>query len=893
MVTLALELLQTKLTIPQTRADRVPRPRLTQQFDTSLELPLTLICAPAGFGKTTLITDWNEQPNHRYGPLAWLTLDEDDNDAAHFLMYLISALVNVGVTNCDDLLSTLQTPQPPPPKIILTTLISRLQLISHRFALVLDDYHRVSAPIVSEAVSFILDHMPSQMRLVITSREDPVLPLSRLRARGQLAEIRADDLRFTPEEAAQFLHQMVHVNLSERQVMELDARTEGWIAGLQLAALAMKGSKDISGFITAFTGSHRYILDYLTDEVLSHQPQHLQSFLLQTSILNRLSSSLCDAVNSRTDGQVLLEQVERGNLFLIALDDERLWYRYHHLFRDMLRRHLQRSNPDSVAELHRRASSWFEQNDWLGEAIEHALLSQDGERAAQLVERYGESPWSRGEAATFLRWLNALPKEAFRARPKLALRYAFMLMVVNALDEAGQRLDEVEKVLLEAQQQEPKYSVLLGQAATIRTSIRIQRGEIGDETIAIGRQAIAQLDASDAYWRGWTTMLVGMCLYASNVDLAAARHTIEQAIRLSEQANDLFTILISAAHLSRIYMLQGKFDLIDTIYQPILQRFNDSDWKSQLISAFARLDRSWVRYERNDLEGAYEDVIEGGKVAEAYHLRRTSIPSYVMLARLKHLRGGEAEARELMQQAVEMNLQPTTIPISTWQARLWLSQGNLAQAAEWAKEIETTTYDQLDPTLEFEHMTMVRIQIAQGRMDEAQQLLAQLLSAAQTGGRMGRVIEICVLQALVSRLQGNLDGALEWLGYALSLAEPEGYMRTFVDEGVTMEELLRIAQKRGIAPAYVAKLLAAFDLKVSTTRIPLSQQRIGEGIEPLSERELDVLRLIVDGASNREIAAQLVISLGTVKKHLNNIFLKLDAHSRTQVIATVRKQNLL
>jgi LuxR family maltose regulon positive regulatory protein len=891
MNSLASDLLQTKLVIPPARSDRVSRPRLINQLNISLELPVTLICAPAGFGKTSLITDWHEEPDKPYFPLAWLSIDEDDNDPTRFLIYLISTLANIGESNSNDLLSLLRSSQPPPPKVILTALISRLSVFPYRFALVLDDYHRLSSPALREALVFLLDHMPSQMRLVIATREDPSLPLSRLRGRGQLAEIRADDLRFTSDEAAQFLNLMLGVHLSANQLIELDTRTEGWIAGLQLAALAMKGRQDISGFISAFTGSHRYILDYLTDEVLSRQPEHIQTFLLRTSILSRLNGALCDAVIGQIDGQDSLEHIERNNLFLISLDDERYWYRYHHLFGDMLYRHLQKSNADIVPELHRRASLWFEQNGWLSEAIEHSLLGQEGERTARLVERYGESPWGRGEAATFLRWLNALSQESLRAHPKLGLRQAFMLMVVNSLAEAQHRLDEVEQVL-EASADETLYKGLKGQAATIRASILLQLTNSGEGTVAVGQQALAQLDETDIFWRGWATMLIGMSRYAANTDLDATQQAMEKAITLGEQAQNLFTILISLAHLSRIYMLRGRLGLVEINCQQVTQRIIEPVWQRQLVSGFARLDRSWIRYERNDLKGAYKDVTEGRRAVQEYYLKRTSISGYVMLARLKHLQGNENEAQELMRQALEMNLKPAIIDVSVWQIWFWVMQGDLVATVQWAKNIEPTTHAELNPSLEFEHMNLARIQITQGRLDEAQLLLAKLFSAANSAGRMGRVISIRVLQSLVAQRQENIDQALGFLAHSLSIAEPEGYVRTYVDEGRPMAQLLREAGRRGIAQKYIAKLLNNFDATVTSVDATTPRQGLFD-FEPLTERELELLRLMAEGASNREIAERLVISLGTVKKHLNNIFIKLDANSRTEVIATARKQNLL
>jgi LuxR family transcriptional regulator, maltose regulon positive regulatory protein len=559
----------------------------------------------------------------------------------------------------------------------------------------------------------------------------------------------------------------------------------------------------------------------------------------------------------------------------------------------MLRRHLQRSNSVIVPELHHRAAIWFEANEWVGEAIEHAFLAQNSQRAAQLVEDHCERIWRRGEVATLLRWLEALPEEALVARPKLSLNYAFMLTLTDAYLDAENRVSKVEQVLSQDKQfDEHERTAMLGQAAAVRATVSHLLGRDGNLTIAAGHQAIAQLPKSEVQWRGWVTMVMGVTYWTSNGEMTESERCLEEAIRLGKAANDLFTVTIALTQSSRMNMIRGRLQQAEATAHQLLRCAVDPGWVGQ-----AHLDLSRIRYERNDLDGALDDVNTAWPMIQGHSLKRISMEGCHILARLKYATGHLAEAQDLMQQAVEMavegNLRDALGNMLAQRAWLFLTNGDLAAAAAWAEKIEPVPNNILPFARELEHMILARVQIAQGRLDEAQELLERLGIAASKADRMGRVIGIYVLQAIVARLQGNTNEALKSLAYALSLGEPEGYVRTFVDAGEPIIELLQEAQRRSIAPEYVIKLLAAFGGKLPSIFKPPAQQWIGDDIEPLSERELQVLQLIANGASNREIAEQLVVSLGTVKKHLNNIFLKLNASSRTQAIATARQHNLV
>ncbi len=959
-------LLATKLNIPPIRPGLVSRPRLIERLRAALPTradsprtqdafsrtrgafsrALTLISAPAGFGKTTLVGEWVHKVGvHGHAPLhvAWLSLDEGDNDPARFLAYLIAALRTIEANVAEGVLNALQAPQPPPAEDILTVFINDVAAIPDRTILVLDDYHLIEAQPIHDALTFLLEHLPLQMHLVIATREDPLLPLARLRAQGQLTEVRAADLRFTSSEAAEFLNRVMGLDLSAEDIAALEARTEGWIAGLQLAAISMQGHKDTNGFITSFTGSHRFVLDYLVEEVLEQQPDTVQTFLLQTAILDRLTGSLCDAVcfgnaesadrsaraasSSGTavfqggaksrNGRVTLENLERANLFIVTLDNERRWYRYHHLFLDLLRQRLRQAHPEWIPMLHRRASEWYEQNGFVDQAIEHALQTEDRERAAWLIDQQAEAIWLRGEHAKLQRWLAKLPDEVIFSRPQLCVFHAWYLFAAGQQDEAERMLQACEQRFEPATNGATKTPAsdeqyrnsdadrmkLRGMAAVIRAFMATYLGDV--EAMALhARQALEVLPQQDLIWRGNAAIALGDA-HGFKGDVAAAYQARLQAAEAAAQAGD--TIFSTVAYLKVAVTLreQGQLQQTVEICQREIQRADSSGLKRGSVVGALLAIWGEALAELGDVEKATDLANQGVTLTERGVDLAMRGWSYLCLTRILFSTGDMVGAEAIVQK-VEATARDSNLPawittqIATWQARMWLAQGRLEAASEWARQRGLDTGREPKPLRELDfaslldYVVLARILIAEGRLDEANRLLPRLLEAAEAGGRTSRSIEILVLQALAFQADGSTAHAMTTLERALALAEPGGFTRIFVDEGPPMARLLYEAASRGIAPGYARRLLAAFPLAQpeqtgpSSTPVPES-----ELVEPLSERELQVLQLVAQGLANQEIASRLFLALNTVKAHTRNIYGKLGVRSRTQAVARARALGIL
>ncbi|MBN8579112.1 MAG: helix-turn-helix transcriptional regulator [Anaerolineae bacterium] len=890
--------LATKLFIPPPSPKLITRSRLINQLNDGISTgcKLTLISAPAGFGKSTLVSEWIVNCGR---PAAWLSLDENDNDAARFLIYVISTLQTVSPNLGASILDTLQSPQIPPIDSILTALLNEISVIPDDLILVLDDYHLTDAKSVDDALTFLIEHLPPRMHLIITTREDPSLPIPRLRARNQLTEIRAADLRFTPSEAREFLNQVMNLDLSVEAVAALETRTEGWIAGLQLAALSMKGQEDVHGFIQAFAGDHRYIVDYLVEEVLRRQPEPIRNFLLQTSIFDRLNSSLCDTVTAQSESKLKLEQLQRGNLFLIPLDDKRDWYRYHHLFADVLRIHLMTEQPDLVPALHKRASEWYEQNGLTADAIHHALTGGDFERAADLIEQTLPIMRQSRQESTLLGWLKALPDELFQHRPVLNVNYVGTLMQNGQFDGVVSRLRDIELWLAAPEDirerpvyvSEEEFQRLPSVVAMYRAAIALAQGDAVN-AMKHARKVLELAREDDDFPRGAASSLVGLASWASG-DLEAAYEMFAKGMAHLQKVGFISDVIGGSVTLADIRITQGRLYEAMSIYERGLQLATKQGAPVLRGAADMHVGMSGLYFERNELNTAEQHLLKSKEIGELNGLPKNPYRWRVAMAQIQEAQGELDEALDLLDEAEPLyvgDFSPNVHPISALKARVWVKQGELEKALAWTRERKLSIDESPSYLREFELITFVRVLLSQYQTDQSNSslqdaigLLERLLKAAEDGGRIGSVIEILILQALVHQMQENIPAALSALERALKLAEPEGYMRIFLAEGSSMAELIREIDAQGILPSYTRKLLSAFevedqglDVETALFAAPASSSLI----EPLSQRELDILRLFKTELSGPEIAQELVIALSTVRTHTKSIYNKLNVNSR-------------
>jgi len=905
-------LVTTKLYFPPARSPLVSRPRLVECLQNGLKGRLTLVSAPAGYGKTTLMSEWRAGVGCDY-TTAWLSLDGDDNDSTRFLTYIIAALASQKLGFGETTLALLQSSPPLSTQVILTSLINELGAFDKTFSLILDDYHVITNHPIHEAVTYLLDHLPSQMHLVILTRADPPLPLSRLRGRNQLIEIRAADLCFTVEEAAAFLNQVMGLALSLDQVGALEQRTEGWVAGLQLAALSMRGRVDVQDFVSAFTGSHHYIVDYLADEVLNSQTEPVQEFLLRTSILDRLTAPLCDALTDRSDGQTTLEKLEHTNLFLISLDNERCWYRYHPLFADMLRNHLQQKYPDMLGELHLRAAVWCEQNQFIEQAIEHTFAVEEYARVVQLFKKYLYQWLFPRRSSLIWRWFESFPEYVMRENPWLGVAYARALWRRGNREAAELPLNYAQQALTnmisngQLPGDDPEYLFLSADLLSLQGLFCASKGEL-ERAIELANQALA-IAPETAYT---IQSIAYIDLYLAYIDQGEIDRAIEactQAMPLAKAGGESGAITNVYQDLGSMLTIQGHLKQAAQIYRDGLQ-YVENKFHSHLPDhSILLIQFAEIYYEWNDL---YEAELLANRAL------RLSEPAYwqvmiygrIFLARLQRVKRNWPEAISLMEKAETLlqHLKGAYFEkeLRAYLARLQTELGKLDEPAQWVQSVTLDLGNRLSYPQHVIAFQLAYVLSALDREDELLTLLSQIepLTAAQ--GCIGWQIQALVLQATAWLRKANPSNALTCLEKALFLAEPEGYVRIFLDEGESMRLLIadyRLQVEKRMQStnrenlermkAYIMKLLMAFPLPDFATSKLAVHDLQSTILEPLSEREMEVLRLVAEGMSNGQIADALVIATGTVKKHINNIFGKLGVQSRTQCVARARDLNLL
>lgn len=893
---MSVNLLQTKLYAPRLRPSLVPRPRLIETLKQGLTGKLTLISAPAGFGKTTLVSAWLQQLDR---PVAWLSLDAGDGELARFLAYLIAALQTVFPDAGKRPLALLQSPSPPPANFVLTELLNEITAVPEQLLLVLDDYHLLDAPAVDEALTFLLDHLPPQLHLVITTREDPTLSLPRLRARGLLTELRAADLRFTVAETAVFLQQTMGLNLTEAQIAALEARTEGWIAGLQMAALSMqqRTTADLDQFVANFTGSHRFVMDYLVEETLLHQPDAVRTFLLATAVLERLNGPLCAAVTQMSGAQEMLESLERQNLFVVPLDEQRHWYRYHHLFAEVLQAHTQAKRPELTIMSHQRASRWFAKQNARHKAIDHALAANDFELAAEQIELAWRSMDRSFQEVKWLKWVQTLPDTLVRTHPVLSAGYGWALLDTGQFAAAESRLQDAEQWLENPSSDmvvvdRREFEALPATLSAGRAYLSYGKGDMAS-TKQYAQKTLALLPADDHFYRGVPTVTLGMAQWAEGEMLAAA-DSFDVAIGHFLRADNLLFAVSGMVVLAQIKVRLGKLLEAIEINQQALQLIAQRD--KPLFGSIAVLHRNLCQIlcEQGELEAAWHHLNQSAKQSEQAGELEGEHRHEVAKATLAWAAGDLATAEEHLDRATaiyRLGRMAEYAPIEAIKCRIWLVQGELSRAQDWATQHNLSATDEPAFLREYEHLTLARLYMAYYRrnkkrtlLEDTFSLLNRLLQSARAEKRTGSEIECLLLLALAEDAQRNRQDAMTHLANSLRLAQPQGYMQLFVREGAPLADLLKTAVSHNIATSYATRLLSAFG-ETAVQQQPL--------VDPLSERELEILQLIAAGLKNKEIAEQLFISLNTVLYHNKNIYGKLGVRKRTVAVSKARELGLV
>ena len=899
-------LIQTKLALPRPRIHLVSRPRLLNSLTEGLRRSLTLICAPAGYGKTTLLTDVIAGGVFENGTgsasIGWLSLDDGDNDPGKFLSYIIAALTDKAVGKNSQAGALLGSFPPPPFQTVLGVLINELAEQDKNITFVLDDYQFISNPIIHNGMAFFLEHQPSNIHLVILTRSDPPMPLARLRARGQLTELRARDLQFTLEETTQLLNQIMALGLTQEDISRLVDRTEGWVAGLQMAALALTSQTDTALFVKNFSGSHRYVLDFLVEEVLHNQSEDIQSFLIRTSILENLSGPLCDAVtellsaNPARSSQQILEYLERANLFLVPLDPERNWFRYHHLFADLLRARLEKQRPEDISILHLRASEWYRCNHQMSKAIDHVLSARDYDMACKLIDELVEPLIAQNGIGSLLEWIHKLPLEIVTTHPWLCIAQAWSALFTNDVERIEPLL-QVAEVNIRIDDPPVLQNAWRGHIACLRAFVADMHSDTAG-AIEMAHLALDVYRLENPAHRAFAKYLLGRAYFIQGSS-AQAREALTESVNVSIKAQATNIVAPTWSLLSKLYRIQGRLRASDEVLQEGEAYIERCNPQRVTVAGLVYRGQADNLREHNELESAENLGRHALELCEPWVNPTSMCNCYTLLGRVYQAQGQLSKAEEMLQAANEsiQGHTPFSEVVSDLHAAwvgFWLATNQLPRASQWAQEHRAIADQKSTFSInnEQDEITRARVLIAEGELDTAIQSLECLASEAETGQRFGRLIEILNLQALALQVKGNTSQAMRALQKSLALAEPEGYLRIFLDEHEPMQDLLSSYIRSGSSQnrSYVQKLLHSFTGKSAAIDSSIQSTNI---VDPLTSREREVLQLLTNGLTNREIAETLFLSEGTIKFHVHHVLEKLQARTRSQAIAIARKQNLL
>ncbi len=904
-------LLRTKLAIPPLRPDMVKRPRLVNRLNAGLNGKLSLLSAPPGYGKTTLISEWIHQ---RKFQTAWFTIDEGDNDPASFLAYMIAAFQTIDKNWGRPAQELLQSPQLPSFESVVITLMNSLTSLPKNIVLVLDDYHHIQSPAVHQMLSFFFDHLPAEMHVVIATRSDPPLSLSKFRSRNQLTEFRASDLGFTSEETRIYFKEQLNVDLTYEDVHLLDSRIEGWITGLQLAALSMRGRTDFPAFVEKFAGDNRYIVDYLMEEVLGRQSLPTESFLLQTSILDPLTGPLCDAVTGQKNSREMLETLEKSNLFIFALDNERKWFRYHRLFADSLRQRLQHRHEDFIPELHRRACDWYDKNGLKYEAVKHSLAADDFNRAAFLLEEMAETAWDRGQQATLAQWFGRLPERIISSRPQLCVFYARSLIMSGNQTDAEHCLSSAEQILESSSEEIVEilpdgtsfrhvYNRMetLGKISAVRALASMYKGDVPN-VIEHAYHALVLLPEDNLTWRGVVTTMLGLAHgWAGDGNMAKAEKAFSSASSISEKAGNISFHLFAGLSLAGVYTYQGRMPEAEKLCHSLLQIAEQAGLSKTGNAGSIYSILGGILSEKDEIAKGMSLCRKGLELAQ---LSRDLIALQgirLNMTRIWLLQKEFSRASRLIekieQDAKKYSIPPWMIHVcAAYKGTVMLEAGDFDAAMRWAEERGLDTKNTLSARSEYEHIFLARLLVARDKPHEAERFLTRLIKNAEEGQRITVSVQMRLVKIRALYAQAKVEEAADELKQVLEIGEPAGFIHVFTMEGPAIKILLqkiladekqaRASQDTPLLKNYIIKILAAFDPA-------WTPGKTAELEENLSDREMEVLKLIAAGLTNQEIAEQLFISLNTVRTHTKNINSKLHVHSRTQATARAKKLGLI